>query len=74
VQRREGNVLGHQQSGRTSGFKLLSVLVDEETIVAAREEATTLVETDPEFSGSADLRSAVRRLEESEQAEYLEKT
>ncbi|MCW2779610.1 MAG: ATP-dependent helicase RecG [Marmoricola sp.] len=73
-QRREGNVLGHQQSGRTSGFKLLSVLVDEEAIVAAREEATTLVETDPELSGSADLRSAVRRLEESEQAEYLEKT
>jgi len=74
-QRREGNVLGIEQSGgRRSGLKLLSVLRDEDVIERARAAATSHLATDPDLSGSPALAEAVRRLEESEQAEYLEMT
>ena len=48
-QRREGQVLGEAQSGRSS-FKLLSLARDRELITAAREEATALVDADPELA------------------------
>ncbi len=74
-QRREGNVLGTQQSGgRAGGLKLLSVLRDEPVIADAREAALDLLRADPELVGLPDLAAAVRRLEDSEQAVYLEKT
>ncbi|MCW2818906.1 MAG: recG [Marmoricola sp.] len=74
-QRREGNVLGTQQSGgRAGGLKLLSVLADEPVIAEAREAAFTLLRADPEMSGEPDLAAAVRRLETSEQADFLDKT
>jgi ATP-dependent DNA helicase RecG len=72
-QRREGDVLGASQSGRRSGLRLLSVLRDEDVIVAAREAAGVLVGEDPDLTGHPDLAEAVRRLDESEQAEFLEK-
>lgn len=72
-QRREGNVLGTQQSGgRAGGLKLLSVLRDEAVIADARDEAFALLREDPALAGTPDLAAAVRRLEESEQAEFLE--
>jgi ATP-dependent DNA helicase RecG len=71
-QRREGNVLGIEQSGGRSGLKLLSVLRDEDVIARARAAATDHLAGDPDLSGSPALAAAVRRLEESEQAEYLE--
>ena len=46
-QRREGNVLGIEQSGGRSGLKLLSVLRDEEVIERARAAATQHLATDP---------------------------
>ncbi len=72
-QRREGNVLGTQQSGgRAGGLKLLSVLRDENVIAAARESATAYLARDPDLSGCPDLAAAVRRLEDSERASFLE--
>jgi len=75
-QRREGNVLGIEQSGGRgrSGLKLLSVLRDEDVIARARAAATSHLATDPQLTASPALAAATRRLEESEQAEYLEMT
>ncbi|MGH3411544.1 MAG: ATP-dependent DNA helicase RecG [Marmoricola sp.] len=73
-QRREGDVLGAQQSGRGHTLKLLSVLDDESVIESARAAAGALVARDPELAGCPDLADAVRQLEESEQADYLEMT
>jgi ATP-dependent DNA helicase RecG len=72
-QRREGDVLGAAQSGSRSGLKLLSVLEHEDEIVAAREAAVELVTSDPTLRQHPALAEAVRRLDESEQADYLEK-
>lgn len=72
-QRREGNVLGVEQSGRRSSLRLLSVLTDEDVIVAAREAATAYLEADPELAGSSGLLAAVTAIEESERAAYLDK-
>jgi ATP-dependent DNA helicase RecG len=73
-QRREGNVLGIEQSGGRSSLKLLSVLRDEDVIERARAAATAHLASDPDLAGSPALAEAARRLEESEQAEYLDKT
>jgi ATP-dependent DNA helicase RecG len=73
-QRREGNVLGIEQSGGRSALKLLSVLRDEDVIERARSAATAHLAADPHLASSPALAEAARRLEESEQAEYLDKT
>jgi len=72
-QRREGDVLGAVQSGRRSTLKLLRLLRDEPIIVAAREEATALVDADPTLSSYDALVEAVRALLDTERADYLEK-
>ncbi|MBO9520139.1 MAG: ATP-dependent DNA helicase RecG [Nocardioidaceae bacterium] len=72
-QRREGNVLGVEQSGRRSALRLLSVLTDEDVIVAAREAAGAYLEADPTFERTPGLKAMVEALEESERAAYLEK-
>ena len=72
-QRREGNVLGTEQSGRRSELRLLSVLHDEDVIVSAREAATAYLEQDPELTGTPGLRAAVVAIEDSEQATFLDK-
>ncbi len=71
-QRREGNVLGSEQSGGRSGLKLLSVLRDEDVIERARAAATAHLAGDPELAASPALAAAARRLEDSDQAEFLE--
>jgi ATP-dependent DNA helicase RecG len=73
-QRREGNVLGIEQSGGRSSLKLLSVLRDEDVIERARAAATAHLATDPGLAASPALADATRRLEESEQASYLDMT
>ncbi|PIE99163.1 MAG: hypothetical protein CR979_03460 [Propionibacterium sp.] len=45
--RREGNVLGAEQSGTTSGLKLLRVLEDVETIQLSKDIAEQVVTQDP---------------------------
>jgi ATP-dependent DNA helicase RecG len=72
-QRREGNVLGAAQAGRKSGLKMLTLLQDEELIVAARAEAQALVDADPRLAGQPALVSAIRTLLDEEQAKFLEK-
>jgi ATP-dependent DNA helicase RecG len=73
VQRKEGQVLGEAQSGRSS-FRLLSLVKDRDLITEARTEATTLVEADPELRDHPGLAAAVTALIESERSEFLEKT
>ena len=71
--RREGDVLGASQSGRRSSLRLLSVLRDVTVIESARDEATSLVASDPHLFANASLRRAVDALLEDERSVYLEK-
>jgi ATP-dependent DNA helicase RecG len=73
-QRREGDVLGRSQSGYRSSLQNLRVLRDEETILAARAEAATLLDGDPDLAASPGLAAEVARLEESVQSEFMEKS
>jgi len=72
-QRREGDVLGTEQSGVRSSLRMLQVLRDEDVILEAREEATALVAEDPDLSRHPALRAAVAGLFDGERASYLEK-
>jgi ATP-dependent DNA helicase RecG len=72
-QRREGDVLGAAQSGRSSQLRLLSLRHDGELIARAREEATRLVAYDPELLDHPVLEATVSALVDAERAEYLEK-
>jgi ATP-dependent DNA helicase RecG len=72
-QRREGDVLGVLQSGRRSSLRLLRLLRDEDIIVAARQEATELVDRDPTLSSYDGLVAAVHELVDTDRADYLEK-
>jgi len=72
-QRREGDVLGTSQSGRRSSLRLLHVLEHGDVIAEAREAAAALLAEDPTLEGHPPLAHEVRRLEESEQADFLEK-
>jgi len=73
-QRREGDVLGATQAGRKKSLKLLSVLHDRDLIVAAREEATGLVDADPDLAAYPALAAEMSALLDEEQAGFLEKT
>jgi ATP-dependent DNA helicase RecG len=71
-QRREGDVLGASQSGRRSSLRLLHVLDHEDVIAEARELASDLVAADPTLASHQALARQVRRLAESERADYLD--
>ncbi len=73
-QRREGDVLGASQSGIRSSLRLLSVVKDEKVIADARDAAVEVVEHDPALERLPALREAVGQLEETDQADYLERT
>jgi ATP-dependent DNA helicase RecG len=73
-QRREGDVLGATQAGRSSSLRLLTLLRDEDVILQAREEATALVDADPELERSPELAAELAALLDAERADYLEKT
>ncbi|HZG04941.1 MAG TPA: ATP-dependent DNA helicase RecG [Streptomyces sp.] len=72
-QRREGDVLGQAQSGTRSSLRMLTVIDDEEIIVAARARATEIVAADPELERLPELRAALDALLDEEREEYLEK-
>ncbi len=72
-QRREGDVLGAAQSGRRSSLRMLAVIRDENVIREARDEATALVEADPDLDHHPELRAALAELLDEERVEYLEK-
>ncbi|MEI5675863.1 MULTISPECIES: ATP-dependent DNA helicase RecG [unclassified Nocardioides] len=73
-QRREGDVLGANQSGFRSSLQSLRVLRDEKTIVAAREAANALLDADPELAEAPLLAAEVARLEASARSEFLDKS
>jgi ATP-dependent DNA helicase RecG len=73
-QRREGDVLGRSQSGFRSTLQSLRVLRDEETIVAARAAAEALLDADADLTSHLLLRSAVIKMEESAEGEFIEKS
>ncbi len=71
--RREGDVLGTSQAGRSSTLRLLSLLRDRELIEEARDDAQQLITSDPaltRFPGLAEMLAAV--IAEESQG-YLEK-
>ncbi len=70
--RREGDVLGTDQSGTRRQLQLLSVISprDVEVIEEAREIATEFVAADPTLASWPPLADAVRKLED--RADYLE--
>lgn len=72
-QRREGDVLGVSQSGTRSHLRLLRVLRDEKLIDAARMDAQSLIEADPELSLSPELARELKILQADEAAEYIDK-
>ena len=72
-QRREGDVLGASQSGRRSGLRLLSVIRHEDVIADARAAAAEVVGSDPGLARHPELLRAVDVLQETEQADYLQK-
>jgi ATP-dependent DNA helicase RecG len=71
-QRKEGQVLGEAQSGRSS-FRLLSLVRDRTLITEARAAATGLVGSDPELTAHPGLAAAVAELVDRERADYIEK-
>jgi ATP-dependent DNA helicase RecG len=73
-QRREGDVLGASQAGRRSSLENLRVLRDEDTIVQARSAAEELLDADPALRGAPLLADAVTALEESQRAEFVDKS
>ncbi len=73
-QRREGDVLGADQSGYRSSLRTLRVLRDEETILAARRAAVDLLESDPRLAGAPVLAAAVEGLERSVAADFVDRS
>jgi ATP-dependent DNA helicase RecG len=71
--RREGDVLGAMQSGRQSGLRLLSLLRDEELIMAARQAAAQLIQDDPELTAHPELARLAAVLLDEQRAQFLDK-
>ncbi|MEY4348464.1 MAG: hypothetical protein RIS43_883 [Actinomycetota bacterium] len=72
-QRREGDVLGVNQSGRRSSLRILRVLRDEELIAQAREHAVKIVAADSALRDHEQLKRRASQLVNEERSEYLEK-
>jgi ATP-dependent DNA helicase RecG len=72
-QRREGDVLGANQSGTRSSLRLLRLLRDEDVIREARDEAVAVIDGDPDLARHPALAQAVTALVDEERAEFLEK-
>jgi ATP-dependent DNA helicase RecG len=71
-QRREGDVLGTNQSGNRSHLRLLRVLRDEKLIEVAREEAGAIIEEGLEVFPV--LQDALQKLELDTASEFIEKS
>ena len=71
--RREGDILGAAQSGRSS-LRMLSLLRDQDVIERARTEARRIVAADPELAEHPGLAGMVAELVGDERAEFLEKS
>ncbi|MBP3222426.1 MAG: ATP-dependent DNA helicase RecG [Actinomycetaceae bacterium] len=70
--RSEGNILGHEQSGRRSNMRFLNVVRDGAVIESAREWATRVVDQDPLLGNHEVLRAEIEKIEVENQ-EFLGK-
>ena len=73
-QRREGDVLGRSQSGYRSSLQNLKVLRDEDTIVAARRAAESLLDDDETLAPHPLLAESVLVMEASRESDFMEKS
>ncbi|MCD4556888.1 ATP-dependent DNA helicase RecG [Schaalia sp. lx-100] len=71
--RREGDVIGAEQSGRSSGLQFLSVIRDGIIIEKAREAALILIEDDPALQKYPLLRQELRA-RDSEEIMWMERS
>lgn len=69
--RREGNILGAEQSGKQTNVKLLSLVQDAEIIATAREICDAIVATDPGLRQHPMLRSLLASLDSQRTVDYL---
>lgn len=72
-QRREGDVLGANQSGTQSHLRLLRVLRDEDLIEQARDDAEDLIRTDIDLSDYPLLKNELAKLQRDQSIDYLDK-
>ena len=72
-QRREGDVLGANQSGTRSHLRLLRVLRDEALIEQARADAQLILESDPDLSSYPLLKAELAKIQEDSAAQYIDK-
>jgi ATP-dependent DNA helicase RecG len=73
AQRREGNILGADQSGARSSLRLLRVIEDADLIAEARTLAESLVSNDPTLSDPY-LSDMVTQLETQASPEWLDRS
>ena len=71
--RREGDVLGAEQSGRRSGLHMLSVLKHGDLVAEAREEARAVVADDPSLARHPGLAGLVRSVVGEAEAAFLDR-
>jgi ATP-dependent DNA helicase RecG len=71
--RREGDILGAAQSGKSS-LRMLSLIRDQDVIETARTEARELVADDPALADHPGLARMVAEVVDVDRAEYLEKS
>lgn len=72
--RKEGDVLGWEQSGRRSSLRVLSLRRDEEIIVAARQAAEDLVAVDPTLTEHPALAQLARGIVGPERETWLDRS
>jgi ATP-dependent DNA helicase RecG len=71
--RREGNVLGTSQAGKSSGLRQLSLVRDREVITLARADAVELIENDPAMEQHPGLAAMVAAVIDEEGQDFLQK-
>ncbi|MGC0274403.1 ATP-dependent DNA helicase RecG [Pseudactinotalea sp. Z1739] len=71
--RKEGDVLGSAQSGRSRSLRLLRVVTDRDIIARAREDARALIEQDPNLVHHPELLTAITTMVDPEHEEYLDR-
>ncbi|MCV7194628.1 ATP-dependent DNA helicase RecG [Mycolicibacterium brumae] len=74
AERREGNVLGRDQSGRSVGLRLLSLLEHREIIETARLLCDEIAAEDPDLSNQPGMDQLAAHFIEDERMQYLEKS
>lgn len=73
-QRHEGDVLGKDQSGLRSSFKLVSIRDDEQLLTLAKEVADLIVSTDPELLQYPALQQVVEMQFSQRHTEFVKKS